>query len=250
MDVFAFPRVPLQLMFGALLCLHPAESQTDGPERARQIIAEGVRFIQEDRLSEAADWFRKAMIADPNNADAPHDLGVVLRRQKNFADAVTAFKSALRLRPEEARIHNNLALALEDLGRISEAVAAMKMANALQPDNVTIKRNLGVMDCKLGEEMRQNGEVTGALPAFREAEQLASDMFEPHQLLGSALLENGNLEEAEPELRRALKIQPSSGEAIEIWEFFYRGETGLRKLPLNCVAQPNWFPGMLPFITI
>ena len=46
------------------------------------------------------------------------------------------------------------------------------------------------------------------------------------------------------------KFSPLPARRIKIWEFFYRGETGLRKLPLNCFAQPNWFPAMLPFTTI
>jgi Flp pilus assembly protein TadD len=67
------------------------------------LVAEGARFIQEGCLSEAADRFRKAIKADPNNADAANDLGVVLRRQKNFEKAVTAFQSALRLQPVLSR---------------------------------------------------------------------------------------------------------------------------------------------------
>src|SRR5713226_4082009 len=128
MNFDSLTRVRLQLVFGILLAFSLAPAQTPDPQQARQLIAEGVRFIQEDRLSEAADRFRKAMEADPNNADAANDLGVVLRRQKNFLKAITAFEAALRLRPGEARIHSNMALALQDLGRIAEAVAAMKRA--------------------------------------------------------------------------------------------------------------------------
>src|SRR5438105_12210619 len=121
--LWLLPSKRMHFVFAALFAFSFAGTQTADPERARQLIAEGVRFIQENDLTHAADRFRKAMDADPNNADAANDFGVVLRRQKNFPDAVTAFQAALRLRPGEARIHSNLALALQDLGRIGEAVA-------------------------------------------------------------------------------------------------------------------------------
>src|SRR3954470_9777080 len=69
------------------------------PSRARQFIAEGIRLVQQERLAEAADRFRKAMAADPSNADAANDLGIVLRRQRAFQDAIAAFETARRLRP-------------------------------------------------------------------------------------------------------------------------------------------------------
>ncbi|PYT31566.1 MAG: hypothetical protein DMG57_04800 [Acidobacteria bacterium] len=152
-----------------------APAQTVDPQKARQLIAEGVRFIQEERLSEAADRFRKATEADPYNADAANNLGLVLRRQKKFPEAVKAFETALRLRPDEARIHSNLTLALQDLGQIAAAVAAMKRAYALQPENITIRRNLGVLDWKLGEEIQARGDLIGALPRFCQAVELAAD---------------------------------------------------------------------------
>ena len=95
-------------------------AQTADPQLARQFIAEGIQFIQQRQLAPAADRFRKALQADPNNPDAANDLGIVLRRQRNFQEAVTAFETALRLRPGEARIHSNLALALQDMGRIAD----------------------------------------------------------------------------------------------------------------------------------
>jgi Flp pilus assembly protein TadD len=131
------------LMIGALVTCTLGLAQTANPSLARQFIAEGIHFIQQDQLAAAADRFRKALQADPNNADAANDLGIVLRRQRNFGEAVTAFESALRLRPGEARIHSNLALALQDMGRIADAIAAMKKAQSLDPDNITIRRNLG-----------------------------------------------------------------------------------------------------------
>src|SRR3989442_3929831 len=126
MDLLSRSRLPMQLMFGVLLTISPAHAQTEGAKHARQLVAEGALFIQEGRLSEAADRFRKAMKTDPNNADAPNDLGVVLRRQKNFEEAVLPFHSALRLQTEEERLYHKFALALQQLRRISASGSAMK----------------------------------------------------------------------------------------------------------------------------
>jgi Flp pilus assembly protein TadD len=72
----------------------------------------------------------------------------------------------LRLQPGEARIHSNLALALQDLGRTAEAGAATKRAHALQPENVAIRRNLGVLNWRLGEGIRANGDLIAASLCF------------------------------------------------------------------------------------
>jgi Tfp pilus assembly protein PilF len=250
MDLLLLPRHRRQLLFGVLLALSPAKAQTDGPEHARQLVAEGVRFIQQDQLSEAADRFRKAMKADPNNADAANDLGIVLRRQKHFQEAVTAFESALRLRPGEARIHSNLALALQDLDRIPEAVAAMKRAYALQPGNSTIRRNLGVLDCKLGEQIRQKGDLRGALPQFREAVELAGDTYESHQLLEARCWKVVILPKPRLNCGGSWNFSRHPGRRIETWAFFYSGETGWRKRLLPCITRPNCSPATPPFITI
>jgi hypothetical protein len=66
--VAGLSRVRTQLVLGVLITISLA-AQTAGPQCARQFIAEGVHFIQQDRLAEAAGRFREAMKADPNNAD-------------------------------------------------------------------------------------------------------------------------------------------------------------------------------------
>src|SRR5258708_30901442 len=88
----------------SLAAFSRARGQTTNPQLVRQLIREGAQFLQHDQLAEAEDRFRKATEADPNDADAANDLGVVLRRRKNFAEAIKVLESALRLRPKETRI--------------------------------------------------------------------------------------------------------------------------------------------------
>ena len=118
--------------------------------------------------------FCKAIEADPANADAQNDLGIVLRRQKQLPEALVAFEAARRLRPGEACIHSNLALVLQDMGRIAEALAVMKEAYSLQPENITLRRNLGILHWRLGEEFQFKGELKEALVQFRKAADLAA----------------------------------------------------------------------------
>jgi Flp pilus assembly protein TadD len=121
----AMPLHGMHFVFAALLACSFAATQTDDPE---QLIAEGVRFIQENDLTEAEDRFRKALAADPNNADPTNNLGVILRRQKSFQEAVTVFEAALRLRrrvadllPGDTAAHYNVGRVLRKTGQLHEA---------------------------------------------------------------------------------------------------------------------------------
>ncbi|HMS80466.1 MAG TPA: CDC27 family protein, partial [Burkholderiaceae bacterium] len=64
----------------------------------------------------------------PDDFDAQHLLGAVLRQQGDPASAITWIRRALDRRPDVAAAHNHLGLALRDLGRLDEAIAAFRDA--------------------------------------------------------------------------------------------------------------------------
>jgi Flp pilus assembly protein TadD len=98
-------------------------AQLPNPDLASRLSAEGLKLLDQGRLAEAVDRFRRAVEADPENLAALNNLGVTLRKQKDFATAVATLQRAARLHPEDARVHVNLGLAFQGLNRTSDALA-------------------------------------------------------------------------------------------------------------------------------
>lgn len=69
-------------------------------ESADDFLRTAQTAFDQHRLLDALDWYRKAVVADPDNADAWLGLGFVNHELNKKKDAITAFKRYLELRPE------------------------------------------------------------------------------------------------------------------------------------------------------
>ncbi len=160
------------------------------------------------RMSEAMAAYDDAIEADPDNADAHNDLGVLLcDHASQPAEACRHFDRALALRPAFDRCHNNRGLALEAMGRTAEAMAAYREALTLNADLASAHNNLGNL-------LHDQGEVAAALDHLRRAVTLAPDFAEAHTNLGAVLMTAGDAAAAEAAHRQALALVPHLPEAL------------------------------------
>ena len=98
----------------------------EGLKRARDYRARG--------LPDAAIAELRALIAaQPDFAEAHHQLGNGLKSLGRFAEAILSLREAARLAPGEAAVWLNLGVAALELGGREEAVAAFGRAIALEP---------------------------------------------------------------------------------------------------------------------
>ncbi len=82
---------------------------------AAPLIAEGLqRWSAGDSLGARTAWTR-ALIAEPRNAAARNDLGILLMAEGRHGDALRLFQSAVQLAPGERLYRNNLAWAQREL---------------------------------------------------------------------------------------------------------------------------------------
>ena len=95
-----------------------------------------------ERWAQAADEYRKAVTADPRNADAFNARGVALARLGDHAGAENSLRQALALAPARADVQANLGLVLVLAGRPAEAVAELSKAVALDPQDTVAHDNL------------------------------------------------------------------------------------------------------------
>jgi Flp pilus assembly protein TadD len=157
-------------------------------------------------LARAAQLYRRAVEADPHDAEARAALGLALAEQGRLEEAVASLREALQLRPNHARAHHNLGVALAEQGRLEEAVASLREALRLRPDYAEACYNLGNT---LGKLVRPDE----AEAAYRRALEARPTYADACNNLGLLLTESGRHGEAAVLLRQALRLRPNQAEA-------------------------------------
>lgn len=120
----------------AQLRIKPVYGVTDGGQVDRSYghIARARELEQDNQLAAALAWWRKAVEAAPQRADAHQGLGLCLARMGQLDEGVAALRTAQQLRPHDPVILNNLGFALKLVGQSQEAEARQLFERALSLD--------------------------------------------------------------------------------------------------------------------
>lgn len=202
----------------------------------RDLVQEGLRLQQSERLAEAAQRYRRALDLDPACFDALQLLGVLRFRSGDPQSGIGLLQQALALQPDHAPALNNLGNALRAAGRLTEALAAYRRAtmSSFAPPAVML-RNLGsaLLDagdtaqatpylqraalmapddpiawCWLGHLERASGRPEQAVGSYERALRLDTTLAEAHRGLGSAFRDLGRYAEAAEAYARVLALDP------------------------------------------
>jgi Tfp pilus assembly protein PilF len=165
-------------------------------------------------LEDANQELEKALELDPKLAEAHNNLGIVFARQGRAGDATDQFAQAIALNPKFAEAQNNLGIALltdpqnMQPGRAEEA---FKSAIAINPHFADAQNNLGTL-------YRQQGSNAQAEELFRDAIASNPRFIKGYLNLGSILADESRLAEADALLGKALQIDPSNAEVLNLRE--------------------------------
>lgn len=207
---------------------------------AQDVLLAAVTHHRAGRRAEAEVLYRQVLAAQPNNADALHNLGLLaldagrpdaaidligraisakpdlgeaynnlasaLLAKNRFADAIAACRAAIKLRPQLPEAHNNLGFALGATGQTQEAIAACHAALSFRPQYPAAQNNLG-------NALAQAGQHEQAVSAFRQALALRPDLVEAFNNLGNSLATTNQLPDAAAALRQAVSLRPTYFEA-------------------------------------
>jgi tetratricopeptide (TPR) repeat protein len=156
------------------------------PSDHRPLGALGWVNFNAGNLTEAANWYQKAIQAEPTLQSAHANLGLVMDRLKQpdraikhwrdavkleptdvatrsllasaylnkqqWTEAAAEYREIVRQDPKDARSFNNLGYALEKLGKLDEAVATYKQAIELEPRLAVAHNNLGACYERQGQK--------------------------------------------------------------------------------------------------
>jgi predicted O-linked N-acetylglucosamine transferase (SPINDLY family) len=175
-------------------------------EQAQQAYQLANALAAQGKLDQAVDYYERALVLGPDNADAHNNLGLVLAAQGKLDQAVAHFERALALDPDYTEVHNYLGNALGMQGRTDQAVAHFERALALDPDYAEVHNNLG-------NALMLQGRTDQAVVHHERALALDPDNAQVHNNLGNAYRAQGRTDQAVVHYERALALNPDYAEA-------------------------------------
>ena len=123
----------------------------------------GDAYLAADRLREAEEAYRRAVILDPEHLLAANNIGVLRLREGRHDEAVAQFRKVCDFAPGFADAWYNLGLGHQGLGADSTAAGAYARALALDPAHLAARLNLGVLYARHGQYAEAVGHFEGVL---------------------------------------------------------------------------------------
>ena len=155
----------------------------------------------------------------PDTALSWLELGFFYRNKKEFKKAAEYFKKAIEADPKNINANTMYAECLDFDGRKDEAIEQYKKAIDLNPEEKAIPFNLGLLLYKEStkddiEEQEKNKYLGDAATYFEVVYNLDPEFKEIYDLYGLVLIYLKKYEEAEKLLLEGIKYFP---EAASIW---------------------------------
>jgi predicted O-linked N-acetylglucosamine transferase (SPINDLY family)/2-polyprenyl-3-methyl-5-hydroxy-6-metoxy-1,4-benzoquinol methylase len=208
------------------------------PSARAQAVAyfnEAIDFRQQDRLEEAATFYRKALEIDPDFAEASYNLGNVLAALGHFDAATRHFRDAAR-RLNNPLVHNNLGLASHELKRFDAAADSFRTALRIDPGYADAHYNLG-------NTLTAAHRPDDARASFERALQLDPNFAEALNSLGALLYHQGHTQAALELALRSLRVGASrQAKALFVAcvrdTRFTKANADLRALLIRALVEP------------
>jgi serine/threonine-protein kinase len=163
---------------------------------------------RDQALPQAQEALRKALLLDPDLADAHSTLGTVrIYADWDWAGAGAEFQRAIALNPNYATARHWYGLYLAFRGQTDEARQELERAHELDPLSSIIQLNLAWVDFVAGDP--------GPLVAASQ-KVLASDasFWDAHWDLGAAYVQQGEMEKGIAELQKAVELSHNSAATL------------------------------------
>ena len=173
----------------------------------------GTFCYRQGRFEEAVTHFRRAAELAPEFWRAYSNLGVALQGLRRYDEAVAAYRKSLALEPS-ASGWSNLGTLQFSLGQYVEAQKSFEKAVALAPSDYLMWSNLGDACRALGAKECADRAWTRTIAAARDIVAARKNDVFARAILASALAKNGNLDEAQTEIRHALESNPTNSRVL------------------------------------
>jgi protein O-GlcNAc transferase len=155
---------------------------------------------------DAASILGRAVLLDPDFAEAHNDRGVIFAANGLLPDAVACFERAVALNPNYTEARTNLARGLRSLGRLDDAVTQFELVLESAPESPLAHFNVA-------SALELAGQQVDAERHYRSAIALRGDFVDAHVHLAALLQGMNRLPEALAHAERAITLRPDSAGA-------------------------------------
>lgn len=177
-------------------------AQKEDPENIEIYKGLGEVYLQQRKLEEAIDAYKKILNLSAQDPEAHFYLGTIYYEQKKIKETIAEFKEALRLRPDYLEALNSLAYLYAEEGiKLDEAEAMIKKALEIDSGNGAYVDTLGWIYFK-------KGKIDEAIKQLEDARRLLDDPVIINHL-GDAYLRKGLAEQAKEQWQKSLEIDPA-----------------------------------------
>ncbi|OCX69407.1 tetratricopeptide repeat protein [Acidithiobacillus thiooxidans] len=216
-------------------------TQNPAVPNSEQLVQQGLALHQRGLVLEAEPFYRQALNAANESADALHLLGVVVSQKGDQGGAEAYIRRALIIQPLNTAYHNSLGRVLLLQGRLEEGLTALREALRLAPQNPEAHFNVGeallaqsqpkqaeshfrrALELKpvhamaafgLGRALWVQGDQPGGLPWFQLASLLEPGNSTILNQTGVAYLVLGHHAEARKAFEQLLQMIPENSQAL------------------------------------
>ncbi len=200
------PRLLLMLTALALpvsyLCAVQKEKQGSVPRNAEldRALQSAIAHYEAREFAQAQRDLEPLVARQPASFEVNELMGVVCAAQGQYEKATPYLRNAARLKPNDPVARTNLAVNLAKQGKGSLAEAEFKKAVELAPQSADANRNLG-------EFYLHSGKLAAAVPYLKRAVGLNPSSYDNGYDLALALVETGDYEGAQRQLRDMIRRQ-------------------------------------------
>lgn len=161
----------------------------------------GSFYSRQGRMTEAMDYYARALQINPDAPDVLYDLGNAYAMRGDWDNAISNYRHALQVTPDQIDILNNLGFALTAKKQFADAVVCFEAVLKLNPNCVVAHNNLATV---LFREQR----FDEAVQHYRAALRVTPDDSRLYINLGDALVKQGQTAEAVKSYQEALRLKP------------------------------------------
>src|SRR5260221_7151819 len=208
------------------------------PDFAEAHNARGVILAANGLFSDAISCFQRAVTLNPGYLEARNNLGRGLRSLGRFDEALTQFELVLKSTPASPVAHFNLASVLELIGRKPDAEKHYRSAIALRPGFVDAYIHLALL-------LQGADRLPEALAHAERAVTLGPDSAGARNNLGNILRTMGRRDDAIAQYETALRIDPNSFMAHYNCGVALRGETRIAEARVHFARERTFQPDFL-----
>ncbi|CAG9863985.1 unnamed protein product [Phyllotreta striolata] len=169
------------------------------PDSVGMLTESGLLFLKLGQSEHAFERLSSALALEPSSTKALLAIGCIMQQHEDYDVALSKYKTAIHYRPDSMALWNNIGVCFYAKRKYVAAISCLKRALWLEPLNWKVLFNLGL--CHLATV-----QPASAFNYSCAAVNLRPDLADPFTVLGVALLELQDPENAVKAFRMALGI--------------------------------------------